>query len=275
MKRLFSVKIHPAGLIVYAAAFLLMDSHLVLAASAALALHEGAHLLAMCLCGMRGCTIELTPFGGMADLRNFDSYQAWKRILAAASGVAASLIAAKLCLQHAPRTAFWHAFFQANLSLGLLNVLPAWPLDGARVLAALASYVGAERLTRRILSWMTILLGIALTALGLAGVWHGILNPGLLVTGPYLCYAARAERVSDRVRQMDGMNSRWQDEAMIPAEIWAAPADCAAGLFALLLGRGKRGRYQVMLAVDPASGSIRQCWTEKEMMNSLMKTGSN
>lgn len=274
MKRFFSVRIHPAGLAVCAIAFLLMDSHLVLAATGALFLHEGAHLMVMLMCGMRGCSIELTPFGGMADVRNFDAYPPWKRVLAAVSGAAASLIAAKCCLAYAPRTAFWHAFWEANLSLGVLNILPAWPLDGARALAALACCFGFEKAARRALAGVTVLLGIALTLLGLYGVWRGVINPGLLITGPYLCYAARAERISEKVRRLDGMDQKWKG-TLLPAQVWTVRADRAETVFAALLGRGSRTGIQILLALDPDSGRIQHCWTEKEMMNHLFETGSN
>ena len=275
MKRRFVVNIHPAGMVIFAAAFLLMESHLVFACISALLLHEGAHLLVMYLCGMSECTIELTPFGGMMDARHFDAYPPWKRAASAAAGVVCSGLAAVLCLYGAPRTAFWYAFFQANLSLAFLNSLPAWPLDGARVLVAVASCAGMDHRVKRLLSGFTIMLGLCLAAIGIYGAWQGCLNPSLLVAGPYLCYAARAEVVSDKVRRIQGMDQKWMVRDVIPVSLWAGRSDRAPEQFAGLLGRANTGRFHVMIGIDPNSGSVQKAWTEKEMLQELMKTGNN
>lgn len=272
-RRGFTVKIHPAGAAVFAAAFLLCDSHLVLSTTAALLLHEGAHLLTMRLCGMRNCTVELTPFGGMADTRDFDAYPAWKRMLSSAAGVAASALAAWACLRWAPRTALWQAFFQCNLSLALFNCLPAWPLDGARVLAALAGCVGWEASVKRLLSWVTQAMGVTLAGIGLYGIWHGVINPTLLIAGPYLCYAARAEIVSDKVRRLDGIGKKLNSHSVMPVAVWAGNG--VTERFGTLLGRMQTGRYHVLLDIDPASGRIQKCWTENEMLHHTMMDGSN
>lgn len=66
------LKIHPAGAALAALGLLLLPSAGMLAAAAAMALHEGGHVLAMALCGVRECRIELTPFGGVADVPGFE-----------------------------------------------------------------------------------------------------------------------------------------------------------------------------------------------------------
>ena len=53
MKQSFRIRIHPAGAILLALAALFCPSAEVLAAVFSLALHEGAHLLAMHACGVK------------------------------------------------------------------------------------------------------------------------------------------------------------------------------------------------------------------------------
>lgn len=269
MKRLVRFRIHPASAAVWLSAFLLADSHLVLAAMAALALHEAAHVLAMLLCGMRECTIELTPLGGMADVRAFDSCPCWKRILSAGAGVAGSALAAAACISYLPRTLFVQSFFMANISLALLNALPAWPLDGARVIAAFASCFSAERMIRRVLTWFTMALGCFFVMLGLCGVWNGIFNPGLLLMGPYLWYAARAENIFRTVRTLESNSSSWGRRWLMKAETWIAGEDCAEAAAASLLGKAEAQRYQLLLLIDPRNGFVTKCLTEQEMRKRL------
>ena len=272
MKKQLVLKIHPAGMVVFAAAFLFCDSHLVLACVIALLLHEGAHLLVMRLCGMRACTVELTPFGGMADPKAFDTFKPWKRAVSAAAGAAASGCAAYACMCFAPKTPFWHACFQANLSLAMLNSLPAWPLDGARVLAAAASSFGCEQTVKKLLSAVTVLLGLSLTALGLAGVWKGFINPSLLVAGPYLCYAAKAEKLSEKVRLLDSADQKLQTSGIMPVKLLAGGAEITAENASILLGRMPPDRYHLLVRIDPSSGKIEKWWTETELLKNSLST---
>ena len=82
------LRVHPAGAAWLGACFLLAPSHVVLAAVAALAWHEAAHVAAMALCGVKRCVVELTPFGGMADAACFDRLSPGRKALSALAGVA-------------------------------------------------------------------------------------------------------------------------------------------------------------------------------------------
>ena len=55
------LKIHPAGAVLAALGLMLFPSAGMLAAAAAMLLHEGGHVLAMTLCRVKECRIELTP----------------------------------------------------------------------------------------------------------------------------------------------------------------------------------------------------------------------
>ena len=275
MKQRFSVRIHPAGIAVMIAAVLFADSHTVLAAISALILHEAAHLIAMLLLGMNGCMVEITPFGGMLDAKRFELNPPWKQALAAISGIAASALAAYFSFAHLPDTMLLNSFFRANFSLAFLNALPLWPLDGARVIAALAVYIGLECNVKKLLSWLTIVAGTGLMLLGLYGVWKGIVNLSLLVIGPYLCYAARADMVSGTLRRLEGAKGKLAGNALIPVSVWATAKEGIEERFAVQLSREGLGRYQIVIAIDPASGRIQKFWTEQEMLNHLLENGRN
>lgn len=261
-----SIKIHPAGAFLLAAAVLLLDARKVLAAMLALLMHEGAHLSTMLFCGIKKCSIELTPFGGMADVSGLEAYPAWKQILCAAAGVVESGLMAGLCLCFAPRTIFWHYFFDAHFSLALINLMPAWPLDGARILTALAAGFGLEYGAKKFLSWLSIALGICLVGLGLYGIWYGAINPSLLVAGPYLCYAAYSEDVASKVRRLARDGSRLVTGKLLPVKLWAGGNDRAKrDAFGILLSKMEQGQYHMFVQVD--RGRITKVWTEDEMQD--------
>ena len=269
------LRAHPAAAVWLGACFLLAPSHIVLAALAALTWHEAAHVAAMALCGVKRCVVELTPFGGMADAACFDRLSPGKKALSALAGVAASALGAWLCLRFAPDTPFWYALYLANASLAAFNLLPVWPLDGARALLALAERLGVERPAQRVLTGLAYALGLSMVALGLYGAWLGHVNLSLLCAGPYLAYAAHASGVAQSVRRMQ----RAQDAArklaegcMMPVSAYVCAGPPSTLTLARLVDRFSSLRYHLLLVMDPGTGRIRESLTEGEMAQRLFHT---
>lgn len=265
------VKIHPAGAALLALAFVFADSHAALAAAAALLWHEGAHLMAMALCGVTSCLVELTPFGGMAHARDYEKLSPIRQAIIAASGILASGLGVWLCLRVLPNTLFVYALLQTNLSLLVVNCLPAWPLDGARVLTALMRRFGWEHACRRAFMVFGYTLGACMVALGLYGAWHGTVNWGLLALGPYLWYAARWGDRSQRIRSMG--REPFSEGELLPVLAYACPEGSQRQAMARISGAGLEGRYGVLLAIDSRQGGITEVITQHQMKNRLFVTG--
>ena len=266
------LRVHPAGAAWLGVSFLLAPSHAVLAAVAALAWHEAAHVAAMALCGVKRCVVELTPFGGMADAACFDRLSPGRKAAVSLAGVLASALGAWLCLRFAPKSPFFHALYLANASLAAFNLLPVWPLDGARALLAAGERLGMERPAQRILTGLAYALGLSMVALGLYGAWLGHVNLSLLCAGPYLAYAAHASGVAQSVRRMQ----RVQDAAhklaggrMIPVDAYACAGPPSTLTLARLADRLSSLRYHLLLVVDPETGHIRESISESELAQRL------
>lgn len=194
------LKIHPAGAVLAALGLMLFPSAGMLAAAAAMLLHEGGHVLAMALCRVKECRIELTPFGGVADVPGFERLPGRQQCLIALAGVPVSAASAWLCLRFAPQTEFFRLFYRFSLGMALVNVLPVWPLDGARLLLCAARRLGWEEATRQGMLWLAYLLAAAMLALGVAGVFQGSVNLSLFLLPPYLAYAAWQSSVGGSLR---------------------------------------------------------------------------
>jgi len=169
--------------------------------------HEVGHALVEKMSGAPRRAVVLFPIGGITV---FDETQPeispdWKRdTRIALSGPATSLLIAGLVALAsriaAPEAPLWrdpaltstnlpHAAVWANLWLAAINLLPAYPLDGGRVLRA---YFGRTMdpvvATRRAVS---IGRGFA-AAFFLAGIW----NSWFLLIGSFLFIAAQIEERS-------------------------------------------------------------------------------
>ena len=176
--------------------------------------HELAHLAAAALAGVPPRLVLLLPTGGVPfgfaiDAEALTGEGRWRReIRVALAGPAFSLALASagalgLVLTAAPivkaplvdSAALLRSFFWINLALGGFNLLPAYPLDGGRVLRALlARRLPVSRATRSASA-----LGHVFTfAFIVAGYWF----PWLVVLGAFLLLASLLE---ERKLAFDGV----------------------------------------------------------------------
>jgi Zn-dependent protease/CBS domain-containing protein len=110
-------------------------------------LHELGHCVVARRFGVTITAITLYPFGGIAVLNEIPREPSREIRIAIAGPIVNFLIAAGLYLVLGLMTPAWHpelfaltgtslleSLFIANLSLGLFNLVPAYPLDGGRIL---------------------------------------------------------------------------------------------------------------------------------------------
>lgn len=121
----------------------------------AAALHEGAHVAALCLMGAGVKKLRLTAVGAELVLDGREKQSYGREFWAAAAGPACSLSIGLLFSKLLPG---WALFAGANLILGLFNLLPLDPLDGGQMvrtgLSVLLSPQAGERAAEH-LSWIT------------------------------------------------------------------------------------------------------------------------
>ena len=178
--------------------------------------HELAHALAARRFGIGTSEIVLLPIGGMAKIER-EPQNGLQEVIIALAGPAMSLLVAgaagllALATSSVPflgAAAAMLAF--ANLMLGLFNLLPAFPMDGGRVLRGALrgrrGLVGATRIAARLGRILTIPMAIVGFALG---------SVSLVLVAGFVYLAARAEErmVEARAAQQAfwaGEPSAWQ-----------------------------------------------------------------
>lgn len=268
-----TVSVHWAGLVLLGWATLcgrVLDAAL---AVLALLMHEGFHLLAIWLLKAKIERVELTPFGGVADVDSFSHLPAGAQFCIAASGTLGSLccFAALGWVQNAPE---WIVAFRVqHLMLGLLNLLPVLPLDGARMMGALLLKTRFSGYVARCQMLAGIVTGMLLSSLALYGASQGVINVSLLFVGPYLCYAARKAYMTSRMQLVEerlNFRAKWKKQKTMPVDGMACRSDMAAHEQIRLLLSLPPNRAHYFFCVDADTGKVVRTLQEAEWIDALL-----
>jgi len=172
-------------------------------------LHEFGHILAARRYGIPTPDVTLLPIGGVARLERIPE-EPGQELVVALAGPAVNLVIAGILslvlgglptadgmtLQD-PGVAMLTRLASANLFLVLFNLIPAFPMDGGRVLRAFLAYrLGYGRATR-IAAWIGQALAFAFGAFGLL---NG--NPLLVFIAVFVYLAASSEAHAVQMREV-------------------------------------------------------------------------
>lgn len=152
-------------------------------------LHESGHIFCAARMGFKCEKVKIMPYGAAA-MCDVDGIRAGDEIKLALAGPAVN---AAVCVALAglwwffPQTyAFTDTIMQANLAMLAVNLLPAYPLDGGRVVGSVLLKLFSKRVATIILKCVAALCAVALTvAFFLSGY-----NPSLLMFALFLVCSA-------------------------------------------------------------------------------------
>lgn len=234
----------------------------------ALSFHELAHTLMARGLGYRVRSIALQPFGFVAKLdKHVDK---WDELCIAGAGPLFSLIAGIACLaceSLGVGTSALRMFGNANMAAGCVNLLPALPLDGGRILRAFLfrAYPAAVRPAM----WLGVGVAGLLCGCGALLLLRG--RPTMLIFGVFLLPAAVRELRFGGLcaRPVLEHARRLEKGGMLSVRQIAVEADMRA-VTALKLARG--GGYTIWRVIDR---DLCACGTldEGQLMRALSEGG--
>jgi Zn-dependent protease/predicted transcriptional regulator len=184
--------------------YLALGTFAMLGLFASLILHELAHSLVARRYGLRVGNITLFIFGGVAELEQeprSPQSEFWIAIAGPAMSLALAVIAEIITQSLAslnvspPLTAVFAYLAWINLILALFNLVPAFPLDGGRVLRAVLWHVKQDVFTAtRIASAFGSAFGYLLIALGVFSLFSASTVGGLwqILIGFFVLQASRS-----------------------------------------------------------------------------------
>src|SRR3954453_19367302 len=171
-------------------------------------LHELGHVFAARRYGVQTPVITLLPIGGVAQLERIPEKPSEELVVALAGPAVNVVIAVLLALVlgglpsmdsgtqvENPAVSLLGRLAWVNVTLAVFNLIPAFPMDGGRVLRALLAYrMGSARATK-----VAATIGQAVAfALGLAGLFG---NPVLLFIALFVYMGATSEASAVDLRE--------------------------------------------------------------------------
>jgi Zn-dependent protease len=171
-------------------------------------LHELGHVFAARRYGIQTADITLLPIGGVAQLERIPEKPSEELVIALAGPAVNVVIAVLLALAlgglpsvdagtqvQNPGVGLLGRLAWVNITLVLFNLVPAFPMDGGRVLRALLAYRLDHTHATRIAAGVG---QVAAFALGLAGLFG---NPVLIFIALFVYMGASAEGTAAELRE--------------------------------------------------------------------------
>lgn len=236
-------------------------------------LHEFGHVFAARRYGIKTPDVTLLPIGGVAALERMPEKPS-QEIVVALAGPAVNLVIAlvlvlvlgvrfdlsQMAQLEQAQTTLMARVAAANVTLLLFNLIPAFPMDGGRVLRALLAVpLGYTRATRAAAA-VGQALAVVFAMVGLLG------NPLLMLVAVFIFLAASGE--AGYVQARDYMRGYLARHVMISSYQTLHPDSTADDAAALLL----RTTQQEFPVVDER-GACKGMLTRKDLLAGLRERG--
>jgi stage IV sporulation protein FB len=221
--------------------------------------------------GIQTPDVTLLPIGGVSRLQRMPE-KPIQEIIVALAGPAVNVIIAVLIVlltgvgdvftpDMRPGIGLWSQLATVNIFLALFNLLPAFPMDGGRVLRALIAikvpYARATRIAARIGQGFAFLFGF----LGLLG------NPMLIFIALFIYIAAAQEAA---VADMKELSSSLSVADAMTTQFTVLNADASIGDAVQALLRTSQHEFPI---VDSTTGGVLGILTRDDMIKALQQGG--
>ena len=182
--------------------------------------HELAHSLVARTYGIRIAGITLFIFGGVAELEDEPPTPKSEFVVAIAGPISSVILGGALFLiaslaetTSSPEVRSVLGYLMViNIALAVFNLIPAFPLDGGRMLRAILWWRNGDlRKATRLASLLGAALGIALMGFGVYTIFQGAQIGGLwqILIGYFVFNAAgSARRQTEIIERLRGVNVR-------------------------------------------------------------------
>ncbi len=223
-------------------AMAVIDTAVIIAIFGCVALHELGHALAARQFGVRTRDIVLYPIGGIARLERIPKSPGAEIAIALAGPAVNFAIVALLVplmlldgyqvigvtYTASAMEIFWTKLVWANLVLGIFNLIPAFPMDGGRVLRAalsmITSRVTATEIAATVGTGFAVFFGLG-AIFGWPLPYIGTMGPMMIVLAAFLFMIGQAELRAVQAEESPSRQPRGRSLFDIPVAVPVHHAD--------------------------------------------------
>lgn len=175
-------------------------------------LHELVHCLVAKALGFKGFNIEILPVGAVLKLKDIDEASAKEDLIIALSAPLLNIFLGVLFyfLYRIHGHGLLYIFFQYNMIIGGINLIPAFPLDGGRIVRDIIRSKTVYKVANKITVYISIFIGIILMGIYLFLFFGGNNNISLGIIALFIMISSLNEKnrmayviMSDIIKKQD------------------------------------------------------------------------
>ena len=231
--------------------------------------HELGHLISIKTSKIEISFIKIEPFGITIRLKNFFIKNPKEEFMVAVSGPLANFILSLICyLLFKDKASF---FILSNISMGVFNLLPAYPLDGGRMLMAHLTKTKGYLKSYRLVLTLTKITGIFLVVMGIFIIFISGFNLSFCVIGAFLFFNLSGEEKRTYfylLKELTEYKEKNRDVEKMPVKQVAVNKNF---LIRKILCDLSFLSYHIFTVIE--KGKIARTFTEGELMEGLIKYG--
>lgn len=158
--------------------------------------HELAHYLTARKLGFKGFDIEILPIGTVLKLKDLDDADPKEDLIISISGPLTNLIMAGVFyfINKKFSNYYLNLLYMSNLTLGIFNLIPAFPLDGGRILRNIIAFKTFYKRANKITVNISFIIGFFITIFSLIILELGKKNLSVGIIGLFIVISSYKEK---------------------------------------------------------------------------------
>lgn len=159
-------------------------------------IHELIHLITARIRGYSGFTIDILPVGTALKLKDLEEATAKDDIIISLSGPLGNFIMAMVLyiISKFYGIPGCDRVISYNIIIGVFNLIPAYPLDGGRILRDILTYKFIFKKAHKIALNISIVIGILFGGIFFAGIFFGSFNINIAAIALFIIVVSWRER---------------------------------------------------------------------------------
>lgn len=160
-------------------------------------IHEFSHIVLAMMKGSKFNNFQMHIYGARVDLLDVDELNYKEKLLIYIAGPLANIciVFIFMLINYYVRIEIYESIVTINIGLAIFNLLPAYPLDGARILEIILSRKMLYKEAQLRIAWISYFIGGAFIVIYLYGVYkYRSINITMLLVAIIIIYITRTEK---------------------------------------------------------------------------------